>query len=79
MKKQMEYADRRGIPFVVIVGENELAARQATVKEMRSGEQATVAFTEVADYLRPWPLSRVPTDTPHHARGGRVRRLVRPY
>ena len=53
MKKQMEYADRRGIPFVVIVGENELAARQATVKEMRSGEQATVAFTELADYLRP--------------------------
>ena len=53
MKKQMEYADRRGIPFVVIVGENELAARQATVKEMRSGEQGTVAFTELADYLRP--------------------------
>jgi len=44
MKKQMEYANRRGIPQVVIVGSEELELRMATVKDMRSGEQTKVAF-----------------------------------
>ncbi len=38
MKKQMEYANRRMIPYVVIVGSNELETRSATVKNMRTGE-----------------------------------------
>lgn len=44
MKKQMEYANRRGIPYVVIIGSEELAAGQATVKNMASGEQSAVPF-----------------------------------
>lgn len=48
MKKQMEYANRRGIPYVVIVGSQELEAGAATVKDMRSGEQHQVAFAELA-------------------------------
>ena len=32
MKKQMEYANRRGIPYVVIVGSQELEAGAATVR-----------------------------------------------
>ena len=51
MKKQMEYANRRMIPYVVIIGSNELAERKATVKNMRTGEQACVAFEEVCDTL----------------------------
>ena len=51
MKKQMEYANRRMIPYVVIIGSNELAERKATVKNMRTGEQACVAFEEVCDAL----------------------------
>ena len=51
MKKQMEYANRRMIPYVVIIGSNELAERKATVKNMRTGEQACVAFEEVCDVL----------------------------
>ena len=51
MKKQMEYANRRMIPYVVIIGSNELAERKATVKNMRTGEQACVAFEEVCEAL----------------------------
>ena len=52
MKKQMEYANRRGIPMVVIVGSEELAAGVATVKEMLSGEQRQVPFAELAAALQ---------------------------
>ena len=52
MKKQMEYANRRGIPFVVIVGSQELEAGAATVKEMRSGEQCQVPFDAIAALVR---------------------------
>ena len=51
MKKQMEYANRRMIPYVVIIGSNELAERRATVKNMRTGEQQSVEFEAVADAL----------------------------
>lgn len=51
MKKQMEYANRRGIPFVVLLGEDELSSRTATVKDMRSGEQETVSLDSLAEYF----------------------------
>jgi histidyl-tRNA synthetase len=50
MKKQMDYANRREIPFVAIIGENELSKGIATIKNMQSGEQQQVdfyGFTEV--------------------------------
>ena len=52
MKKQMEYANRRGIPYVVIIGSNELERKVATVKDMRTGEQREVAFEEIIAALR---------------------------
>jgi histidyl-tRNA synthetase len=51
LKKQMEYANRRGIPTVVIIGEQEYAAREATVKDMRSGRQYNVSFDELVASL----------------------------
>ena len=51
MKKQMEYANRRSIPYVVIIGSNELQNGQATVKNMRTGEQSAVAFDVICDML----------------------------
>lgn len=51
MKKQMEYANRRGIPYVVIIGSEEMAQGAATVKDMRQGRQETVAFDLLADYF----------------------------
>ena len=52
MKKQMEYANRRGIPFVVIIGSEELAAEEAAVKNMLTGEQQKVAFAELVAALK---------------------------
>ena len=51
MKKQMEYANRRMIPYVVIIGSEELNEGIATIKDMRSGEQRKVRFEEVAENL----------------------------
>ena len=48
MKKQMEYANRRSIPYVVIIGSQELETQAATVKDMRSGEQRQVPFAALA-------------------------------
>ena len=39
MKAQMKYADKRGAPAVVIVGEDERAQRQVTVKNLVLGQQ----------------------------------------
>ena len=52
MKKQMEYANRRAIPYVVIIGSEELAEGIATIKDMRTGEQAKVRFEEVAEHIK---------------------------
>ncbi len=52
MKKQMEYANRRTIPFVVIIGSDELAAKSATVKDMRTGEQQQMAFGELTAFFQ---------------------------
>ena len=52
MKKQMEYANRRQIPYVVIIGSNELAEGKATVKNMTTGEQNLVAFEEIASLIK---------------------------
>ncbi len=51
MKKQMEYANRRGIPTVIIIGEQELQEQVATVKDMTSGKQSKVDFLNLALYL----------------------------
>ncbi len=51
MKKQMEYANRRSIPYVVIIGSQELETESATVKDMRSGEQRNIAFADLAVVL----------------------------
>ena len=51
MKKQMEYANRRGIPHVVIIGSEELSEGIATIKDMRTGEQSRRSFDEVVEVL----------------------------
>ena len=51
MKKQMEYANRRSIPYVAIIGSNELAEGKVTLKNMRTGEQAVVGVDSLAEQL----------------------------
>jgi histidyl-tRNA synthetase len=40
------------IPFVVIAGSNELAAGQATVKNMKTGEQKAVSLSVLPSFIR---------------------------
>jgi len=47
MKKQMSYANNKNIPFVVLVGENEMSQGFLTVKNMISGEQSEIKFEEL--------------------------------
>ena len=51
MKKQMEYANRRTIPYVAIIGSNELEQGVVTLKNMTTGEQNTVAVANLAEYI----------------------------
>jgi len=52
MKKQMEYANRRGIPYVIIIGSDELAENKATVKDMDTGKQYKVDTEEIIAYVK---------------------------
>ncbi len=52
MKKQMEYANRRGIPYVIIIGSDELAENKVTIKDMESGKQHKVAPEEIVSYVK---------------------------
>ncbi|WP_046744741.1 histidine--tRNA ligase [Kordia zhangzhouensis] len=47
MKKQMNYANKRDIPYVIIIGGNELKNSTCIVKNMKSGTQLEVPFDEV--------------------------------
>lgn len=47
MKKQMSYANAKGIQFVAIVGENEMNEGKVTLKNMATGEQAMVTAEEL--------------------------------
>lgn len=47
MKKQMNYANKRDIPFVVIVGQDELNTNTFTVKNMKTGEQNNVPINDL--------------------------------
>lgn len=47
MKKQMGYADTKQIPFVAIVGSDEMAQNKVMLKNMTSGEQKLVTIDEL--------------------------------
>ncbi len=51
MKKQMGYADKRSIPFVVLAGEKEIDSETYTLKNMISGEQDSLTFDELFNKL----------------------------
>jgi len=52
LKAQMKEANRQDAEYAIIIGDNELEAESATVKEMESGSQTEIAFSGLAAYLR---------------------------
>ncbi|WP_152287398.1 histidine--tRNA ligase [Flavicella marina] len=51
MKKQMNYANKRGIPYVILVGSKEIEANTYTVKNMQSGEQHECSLQELLEVV----------------------------
>ncbi|MBP3714630.1 MAG: histidine--tRNA ligase [Phocaeicola sp.] len=52
MKKQMTYANNKNIPFVVMVGENEMNEGKLSVKNMTTGEQQTVTVDGLLELVQ---------------------------
>ncbi|HDS11801.1 MAG TPA: histidine--tRNA ligase [Candidatus Wirthbacteria bacterium] len=50
--KQLKYADKKTIPYVIIIGPEEESNNQAQIKNMHSGEQLTLDQTQVANWLK---------------------------
>ena len=52
IKKQLDYANKREIEYVVMVGENELKNNKYTLKNMNSGKQATYSLSEMLETVK---------------------------
>lgn len=50
LKKQFEYAEKKGVPFLMIYGATEEAASVVNVKELSSGRQVTVPRNEITTF-----------------------------
>jgi histidyl-tRNA synthetase len=50
--KQMKYADAIKVPYVCILGENEISAGKVKLKDMKSGEESLIASSEAADFIK---------------------------
>ncbi len=50
MKKQMQYADKKAVKFVAIIGEEELKNSTITLKNMQSGEQTSLSFGDLVEF-----------------------------
>lgn len=52
MKKQMTFANNKGIKYVVLVGSNEMESGKLTVKNMESGEQENLTIEELINKVK---------------------------
>ncbi len=51
-KQKMSYADKLGIPYAVLLGEDEIAAGKCSVKDLTTGQQVTVSYEEAAAIMK---------------------------
>lgn len=51
LAKQLKYANKKGIPYVVVIGPDEQIANSVVLKEMKSGNQQTLALNDVVKTL----------------------------
>ena len=51
-KQKMAYADKIGVPFAVLLGEDEIAEGVCSVKNMKTGEQVKLVESAAADYIQ---------------------------
>jgi len=62
LKKQLTYANNKGIPFVAMAGEEERNKRMVTLKNMTSGEQEQLPLDQVIKHLNNWKEGLKNTD-----------------
>lgn len=48
--KQFRYAEKKGIPYVVIIGSKELEEKTCVIKDIRKGEQQTIPSKQLAEF-----------------------------
>ena len=46
--KNTEYAYKKGIPFVVFVGEKEISAKELELKNLKTGKAVKLKFSEIS-------------------------------
>jgi histidyl-tRNA synthetase len=52
LAKQFKMAEQKNIPFVIIVGENEIKENKFSIKNMKSGEQSLLGLEEIKEKLK---------------------------
>ncbi len=52
MKKQMQYADKNNIPFVLVIGKNEMETGELSLKNMKSGDQQSLPIEQIIAQLQ---------------------------
>lgn len=52
LDKQLKYADRKGIPFVIIIGPEEVEAQEATLKNLQSRTQKRVPLNQLPKEIK---------------------------
>ncbi|QRR00368.1 histidine--tRNA ligase [Dyadobacter sandarakinus] len=51
LKKQLDYADRKHIPYVILIGSDEMASGTFTLKNMKTGEQLKLALPAIISHI----------------------------
>ena len=51
IKAKFKYADRLKIPYVIVIGEDEINSGKLTLKNMETGEQKQIEIEEIIKYL----------------------------
>jgi histidyl-tRNA synthetase len=52
LSKQLDFANKCGVPFVMIIGEREIETQQFNLKNMVSGEQLSVSVSDIKDFVK---------------------------
>ena len=52
MRKQLDYANKKGIPYVILLGENEVKEQRVSLKNMQSGEQTELSISDLVQHIK---------------------------
>jgi histidyl-tRNA synthetase len=52
LKKQLEYANKKLVPYTIVLGSEEIASGQLALKNMQTGEQSNKAIQEIIELLK---------------------------